>query len=333
MTKLFTSDPLIAQPYRGYANDHRIFLKGRVLEDEGIFRGKSKYLLRNLLDSFKRFESDEMPGAKVGVRLDENYFEIITDHEGYFTLDMDWQSPPKPSENRWLKADVQLLDAPGGLKETHLTEAEILFPSRNATYGIISDIDDTVLQTHVSYRWKWKLIYATFFLGAHQRLPMEGMPELLRAFEKGADGKRENPIFYVSDSPWNIFDLLVEFMALQQLPKGAILLRDVGMPPKIRPEGYRGHKLDSIGQILKTFPELPFIMLGDTASKDADYYLTLAQEFSNRIVAIYIRQTRDTANARRVATLIEGSSNINAVLVRSSKEILEHAARHGFLSS
>ncbi len=327
-----SSDPLIAVPYRGYASSERFFIKGRVLENEGVFEGKSESELRNLLDALRRFESDEIGGAKVGIRLGDNYYEVETDDEGYFTLNAPWQSPPEPKENRWLSAQVQLLASPVGDLPVTAFAADVLYPSKNASCGIISDVDDTVLQTHVSSRFKLKMIYATLFKDSHQRLPMEGIPTLLRAMEKGDNGQRENPIFYVSDSPWNIYDLLAEFMAVQELPKGPILLRDYGAHMLRRPEGYVGHKIETFRHILNMYPDLPFIMLGDTASKDADRYLAMAQEFSGQVAAIYIRHTRDTANARRVAKLIESNSSIDVVLVKSSAEIYQHAKGKGLLT-
>jgi phosphatidate phosphatase APP1 len=325
-------DPLVAVPYRGYASSERFFIKGRVLENEGIFEGKSESELRNLLDAFRRFESDEIAGAKVGIRLANNYYETLTDKEGYFTINAPWQSPPEPKENRWLPAQVQLLESPIGELPPTAFDAEVLFPSKNASCGIISDVDDTVLQTHVTSTFKLKMIYATLFKDSHQRLPMEGINDLLRALEKGDNGQRENPIFYVSDSPWNIYDLLAEFMELQQLPKGPILLRDYGPHLLRRPKDYVGHKVETFRHILNMYPDLPFIMLGDTASKDADHYLAMAQEFSGRVAAIYIRHTRDNANARRVAKLVEANSSIDVVLVKSSAEIYAHAKQKGLLA-
>jgi len=60
-----TIDPLIVLPYRGYANAERLYLKGRVLEDENIFKGKTDSQIRNIINSFKRFETDEIPEANI----------------------------------------------------------------------------------------------------------------------------------------------------------------------------------------------------------------------------------------------------------------------------
>ncbi len=323
-------DPLMIQPYRGYASSERLFLKGRVLEDEGISISNTQGAWRNIVNSFKRFESDEIPGAKVGVRLGENYFETITDREGYFTIDAAWQPPETPGHH-WLNATVELLETPGRPTPQLSTTADILYPAHRPVLGVISDVDDTVLRTHVTSRLFLKMLYVTFFQNAHQRHPVEGMVDLLQAFYAAGSGL-PNPVFYVSDSPWNMYDLLTQFMHLRQLPKGPVMLRDYGLFPVSRPKDYRGHKLYTIAHILRTFPDLRFIMLGDTAGKDTDIYLTLAAEFPDRIDTIYIRHTRNTANARRATRLINECTGVEAVLIKKSGEIWEHAKWKGILA-
>ncbi|MCC6727314.1 MAG: DUF2183 domain-containing protein [Saprospiraceae bacterium] len=335
ITNLFDSnDPLVAVPFRGFANAERFFLKGRVLENEGLFDGKSESKLRNLKDMLKRFESDEVAGAKLSVSLLGHSHPVESDDEGYFTLEGTWPAPMGPMQDAWLPASIQFTGSPAGyaLPEKPI-ETELLYPSKEAHFGIITDIDDTVLQTHVTSRLKLKMAYDTFFKDSHQRLPMEGIPDLLRALEKGGDGLRQNPVFYVSDSPWNIYDLLAEFLYLNELPKGPILLRDYGLHLlRSKKEEKDIHKLVAFRQIMGMYPELPFVMLGDTASKDADYYLKMAEEFDGRVLAIYIRQTRDTENARRIAKLIEQSSHIEAVLIKESHEIVQHAKERKFIA-
>ncbi len=323
-------DPIIILPYRGYANEKQLFLKGRVLEDESFWEHRSKGELSNLMASFKRFDTDEIPFAKVSIQVGEQIFDVQADHEGYFTLDTSWEQPATQSKNHWLEADLQLTEPASSNASTPVIKArgEIFVPSPSASYGVITDVDDTVLQTHVTSRLRFKMLYATFMQNAAQRLPMEGVVELFQAFAKGENGARSNPIFYVSNSPWNLYDLLEKFMAFQELPKGPIFLRDYG----IRPAGeFSQHKLATISRILDTYPDLPFIMLGDTASKDADFYIQLAEQYPGRIKAIYIRLTKNNKNAQRVTELIEAKSSTNAVLVRTSQEIRTHAQSIGLL--
>lgn len=323
-------DPIIILPYRGYANEKRLFLKGRVLEDESYWQNRTQGDLSNLLASFKRFDTDEIPFASVSIKIGGQTFKVQADHEGYFTLDTAWNLPSRHSNNRWLDVDIELLEpqTPTQAESKISSKGEVFLPAGKVSYGVITDVDDTVLQTHVTSRLKFKMLYATFMQNATQRLPMEGVVELFQAFAKGGNGQQENPIFYVSNSPWNLYDLLEKFMELQELPKGPIFLRDYG----IRPAGeFSQHKLATITRILDTYPNLPFIMLGDTASKDADFYIQLAGQYPGRIKAIYIRLTKNNRNAKRVAELIQAQSDINAVLVQSSKEIRMHAQSIGLL--
>lgn len=326
-------DPLNIQPYRGYANKEGVFLKGRVLEDEGIVTGNTVGAFRNLINFFKRFESDEIPGAKIGIRLAGNYFETIADKEGYFTLKAAWQQPPPLPATTWLKATAQLLEIPGRVTPSVSAVAEISYPPPSINLGIISDIDDTILQTYVTSMLWWKLIYVTIFKNAHQRLPVPGMVHLMQALAGSDQNHPSRPVFYVSDSPWNIYDLLTEFFRLNQLPKGPIMLRDYGIFPTSHPKAYRGHKLHTISQILDTYPDMRFIMLGDTASKDADIYLTLAEEYPGRIETVYIRYLRNTSNARRIVRLMEECKHVDAVLIRKTQEIFEHAINKGHLAT
>ncbi len=315
-----SEDPLIVVPYSGYAGKNNIFLKGRVLEDERIFSDPSDHKIRNIINNIKRFETDEIPFAKIRITCQQQSFICETDQEGYFVLDSPWNAPQ--TDQSWLPLEVELL-APTRVDGSTIKAAgEVYILPNTATFGIITDMDDTVLQTHVSSLFKLRMLYNTFFKNAHERLPIEGIIDLLQAFSKGMDGQRQNPVFYLSHSPWNIYDLLKKFITIQQLPKGPLLLRDFG----IRPSGsYKDHKTISITKILKTYPHLPFVLLGDAAEHDADFYIDIAKKFPNRIKAIYIRQVRNNKNARRIKQLIEQNTDVNAVLVQSSKEISEHA--------
>lgn len=322
-------DSILILPYRGFGNQQRFYLKGRVLEDEGVYGKDIEGRLENLFHNLRRFESDEVAGARLNLHVGTQQHETLTDEEGYFTIHEEWQHRTAADGSQWINAELHLKEG----ENPPATTAEVLVPSPLASFGVISDIDDTVLQTHVTSRLKLKMLYASFFKDSHQRQPMEGMPELLRALTKGGNGQQDNPVFYVSDSPWNIYDLLADFLDRHQVPKGPILLRDYGLHMLRRKSDRPIHKLDAFRLIMGMYPDLPFVMLGDTASKDADYYLQMAEEFGNRVRAIYIRHTRNTANARRISDMLAANSHLNAVMIKNSGEIWEHAKSIGLLSS
>lgn len=324
-SKSKSNDPVSIIPYRGYAGNDRLFLKGRVLEDGHIVSGKSDSQVRNFINSFRRFETDEIPEVPVRIRLGNETLECVTDYEGYFTVDSEINFEKDIIDN-WLPYQVDLLN-PAKTEDTLVkANGELMLLHKEAKFGMITDVDDTILHTHVTSLFRLKMLYATFFQNAHQRLPLEGMPELLRTLSQGSD----NPVFYVSHSPWNIYDLINEFLDLQSFPKGPILLRDYG----IKPAGdFKHHKIASISRILKTYPHLPFLLFGDSAEEDADFYLKIAADFPERIKAIFIRHTRNTKNARRIKRLIEHNSHVKAYMIHSTDEIYNHVESLDFLKN
>src|SRR5205085_9883980 len=127
---------------------------------------------------------------------------------------IDLPAPP-PSDEAWVQATLRLVQPPeAGVSAAALARV----PTATAAFGVISDLDDTVIQSRVS---NFLLAVRTIMLGnARTRLPFPGVAAFYDALEKGKDGKRSNPIFYVSSSPWNLHDLISEFIRLQEIPEG-----------------------------------------------------------------------------------------------------------------
>jgi len=82
------NDSLQILPYRGYGTPERVRLTGRVLQDEPIgAAGERDSVWRNLGNTWKRFESDEIPFARLAARCAGWSGEVTADKEGYFTID------------------------------------------------------------------------------------------------------------------------------------------------------------------------------------------------------------------------------------------------------
>jgi hypothetical protein len=53
-------------PYLGYGTADKLVLSGRVLEDEGFTpSGNADSTWQNLMNMYNRFETDEVPGARI----------------------------------------------------------------------------------------------------------------------------------------------------------------------------------------------------------------------------------------------------------------------------
>jgi len=328
---MFKKDPILISPYIGYQSATRLYLRGRVLEDEGIEDEADDRFIRIILNNFRRFETDEIADAKLQITYLGKTYQVTTDEEGFYNLDLElpYETPATPILMHNYK--VELLEAPGYPDQEVSAIGPVMTLMPNASFGIISDIDDTVLQTHMTSFLKLKMLRQTFTSNAHGRSAMEGIVDLYQQLAVGADGKRENPFFYLSDSPWNLYDTITSFMDREGLPRGPLFLRDFGFNRGERRNKFKEHKRLKINRILTAFPDLPFVLLGDTASHDADYYLEAMKNFPNRIKAIYIRQTKLNKNARRIRELIATAKNTDIVIVEKSAEILADAKSKGLI--
>tara|TARA_R100000458_G_C8108090_1_gene131990 strand:- start:13 stop:597 length:585 start_codon:yes stop_codon:yes gene_type:complete len=143
---------------------------------------------------------------------------------------------------------------------------EILIPSTNSSFGIISDIDDTILHTGVTSRLKWRLIFNTFFKNAESRSPLEGAAAFYHLLHRGKSGEEANPVFYVSHSPWNLYRYLELFLRKNNFTKGPILLRDFSKIRGKKEPDEKPQKQKEIIDILNTYPERKFILIGDAVS-------------------------------------------------------------------
>ena len=73
--------------------------------------------------------------------------------------------------------------------------------------------------------------------------------EQARMKNLGRNGKRNNPFFYVSSSPWNNYDLLYHFLELNEIPQGPLLLRDFGIDEnKLGHSDHMSHKYKETSQ-------------------------------------------------------------------------------------
>lgn len=320
--------PVMLANYRGFGRNDYLFLTGRVLRDLAISHREADGTLRNLANNFKRFNSREIPGAKVRVEWADHRFDLVTDREGYFRLERHFtETVELPDNELWQRAKVTVTEVPGDSDLTHHAYLDVLLPPDDAEFGVISDIDDTILKTDVTSRFKLRLLAHTLFKNAASRRGFAEVAEFFTALQRGPDNVGHNPIFYVSNSPWNLYDLLADFLDINDLPKGPILLRDFGLPYRDRPVDYQGHKMEQVRRILRTYPELPFVLVGDSGEKDTDIYLSLATEHPDRVKAIYIRDVRHQRRARRVEKLIEKHTDVSVHLVNSYAEARDHARR------
>ena len=322
--------PLLVLPYLGFGNANKLWIKGRVL-DEASFREQTGQdsSWSNLVALYHRLESDEVAGARVVARFDGGSWETVTDSGGYFEFEI---LPAAPLAGGTHRVELELPDSKGGDGAPVRASSEAFVPAASARFGIISDIDDTVLWTNVTNKLNMALMLAR--TNAYTRKPFKGVAAFYRALRDGAGGSEDNPLFYVSSSPWHLFGFLVDFLRLQGIPVGPLLLRDLGLRDVFKPANHGDHKLGKIELILSFYPGMQFVLIGDSGEKDPEIYAEVVRRHPQAVRMIYIRNVNpDPARIEALDRLIEevSSTGIQLVLAPDSVFAASHAAAEGLI--
>jgi phosphatidate phosphatase APP1 len=267
-------------------------------------------------------------GARLAAATEGRHAEIVADDEGFLRH---WLSAGESlSAPGWHTVALDLADPPNG-QQVRAT-AQVLTPAPTATFGVVSDMDDTVLQSEVtSFLRAARMVLLE---NALTRLPFPGVAAFYRALERGATGAEANPIFYVSSSPWNLYDVIDGFLEAQRIPVGPLLLRDWDLGRLT--ERHAQHKGAVIREILDTYPELPFLLVGDSGQEDPEIYTELVREYPGRVHAVYIRNVSATAErSERIRALAREVTEAGSTLVLADDTVAvaRHAAMHGWIAS
>jgi phosphatidate phosphatase APP1 len=320
-------------PYLGFGTTRRVLVHGRAMRARNIGPARENdNLIVNLINTYKRADSDALPHAHVRILIKDIEREVVADDEGFFRQWIDLDTPLSAG-GQWQSVDYRLLEPLLPTQPDVRATGRVRIPDPGSSFGVISDLDDTVIQSRVA---NFLQAARTIMLGnARTRLPFAGVAAFYRALERGGDGRRRNPVFYVSSSPWNIHDVIVEFLALQGIPEGPVLLRDWDIElAALSSTRLRRHKEPLIREILDVYPSMPFILIGDTSQRDPEIYREIVRTHPGRILAIYIRNV--DPNPERLASVralerevLDAGSAL--VLADDTAAAARHAADHGWI--
>ncbi|AUD05095.1 App1 family protein [Spirosoma pollinicola] len=328
--------------YRGFGSPTAVWLTGRVLRQHDLSTPSDRDTFwQNLLATYQRFGSRDVPGVTVRIDAFGQQYTAITDNDGYFALTI---NPPEnlPVGRAWfpvrysldgvVQLEPELADVGAIENSLVVKEGHLMISPPYSHFGVISDIDDTVLVTDATNLLQTARL--TFLGNAYTRLPFAGIAAFYRALQSGPVTTLFNPIYFVSSSPWNLYDLLVDFFRIQGIPKGPILLRDLDLSSKLfSSQGHHTHKLGMIRKVLDVNPQLPFVLIGDSGQQDPEIYSQVVRENPGRILAVYIRDVSTDQRDEAVRELIRTAEahNVPMLLVEDTVAAAEHAASLGLI--
>ena len=268
--------------YAGYRNDRVARLKGRIVRyEKPLDAGEG--LATRIRAMLEIYNSNELPGIAVrceGYGRDEI---VRSDEEGYFEFAVP-VADPLPSTTQW---EHVTLSTPGRLSQQRRIKVPIIAPGTNNNWGIISDIDDTVIETGATdFLKNWRRVLAE---RPQDRLAVPGASTLYKMIARDHIAPAR-PFFYVSSSPWNLYGFIAEFMELNHIPHGPMFLKDYGIDrDQLGRKSHDAHKLAAIETVLAFYPELKFLLIGDNGQRDVTIYAKAVADFPERIGAVFIR--------------------------------------------
>jgi phosphatidate phosphatase APP1 len=334
-------------PFIGFGTPERVRVRGRV-----VLGRASSHLAADVIDDQARahlpphgrwapwrarwttfrqgmapFLTVEIPGCPIVVGGPVDGIATQADRQGYVDvlveaggLEPGWHRVSVAARWRGQSAEAAL---------------PVLVVDPAATLAVVSDLDDTVVESGITRGLE--VLRLTLLTEVSKRTPLSGAAELYRAlsFPRGGGSV---PVFYLSTSPWNLYEVLTRFLVLRRFPAGPLLLTDWGPSrTNLFRVPTKQHKLTLIRSLLSDYPALQIVLIGDTGQLDPEIYATIAQEAPDRIRAVYVRRTVGMPAKRAVELrgLVRrvAASGVPMLVVENSVQIAEHAAGIGLLDA
>ncbi|SFP02112.1 Phosphatidate phosphatase APP1 [Pseudarcicella hirudinis] len=328
MRWLRLSRSLQVKVYHGYGHTKSMVVYGHVISLGPSPRKKyTNRLWINLFALIRLFIVRPVKYVNVRLKWEGKVIQSRTDKAGFFKLE--WSAGTKVAFG-WHKIKVEMTDDKGNVLSTG---AGSIFIPHSTQFGFISDIDDTFLISHSSDLWK--RLYVLFTKNALSRMPFEGVVEHYRLLAHAHTPKEEpNPFFYVSSSEWNLYDYILKFTVVRELPPGVFLLSPLKRFSELLKTGQNRHsgKFMRISRILKAFPKQKFILLGDSSQQDPYIYASIIDHFPGRIHAVYIRDVHHKNQSKVEEVLLNlESKGVTCCFFRHSYEAIIHSRNIGLI--
>ena len=309
--------PVRLQPYFGYRNEERLFITARALRSrESQFVKSGKW--RAMRTMMGQFASHEVEGLPVELEIaapgqPSRRHQGLTDKEGFVRFDIRLEGEwPYADNPEWETVSFHWSNGEG----EHCLDGHVLAPGSATALGVISDIDDTIIETGITGNFRavmrnWRRVLMQM---PEERILVPGADVFYNALGGGEDyrgarghaGEHQKaslrPFFYVSSSPWNLFSYLVAYMKGRGLPLGPIMLRDWGLNRETFGSASHGaHKRAAIDGILSTYPAMKFALIGDDSQGDLTAFADVATANQGRVRAVFIRKVGEAMSPAELA--------------------------------
>ncbi|GAB3577661.1 DUF2183 domain-containing protein [Leifsonia lichenia] len=265
-------------PYTGYGAPTWVRVLGRVVlakEPKPGSRAERKHRKREeSIRGWRSFTSVPVADTPVTIELEGDTHTVMPDRGGVIDTVIPVQLTPG-----WHTVRMSTHES------TRVFESPVFVVDPKATFGIISDVDDTVMVTALPR--PLLAAWNTFVLDEHARVATPGMAVLLERLAATHPG---TPVIYLSTGAWNVAPTLTRFLSRNLFPAGPLLLTDWGPTHDRWFRSGRDHKRISLERLAGEFPGLKWLLIGDDGQHDETLYGEFTVAHPESVSAVAIRQ-------------------------------------------
>jgi phosphatidate phosphatase APP1 len=226
---------------------------------------------------WRSFMSSPVSNAVVRIQIGDSVTETRTDRSGYVDCRVSGELAPGWDKARLFADGAEPVDAP----------LRVIGPETR--FGVISDIDDTVMVTALPR--PLLAAWNTFVLDEHARMAVPGMAVL---YERLISANAGAPVFYLSTGAWNVAPTLTRFLSRHLYPAGPLLLTDWGPTPDRWFRSGQEHKRNTLRRLAGEFPHVRWLLIGDDGQHDQEVYSEFAHAHPENVAAVAIRRLSPT---------------------------------------
>ncbi len=295
----------VIQVYTSFVTSSHLYLKGRVLENKFPMSFVNQGPISSLFNTILRVRSKELPNIPIRCGFGDYSFEVVTDGEGYFEVFHNIST---------FSSIPEKIKIEGGIKDEKISfERSLRAYLYDVSYGIISDIDDTIMVSRVRSFFKLRLLINSIFINPFRRKPIENAAEAFHKILSKSEG--QGPMIYLSNSPWNIYDYLQAFLLHNAFPIGEVILRDMGFQILKSRAITEYNKYIELEKLLVAFQDTTFTLIGDTGEKDFDIYRAIFEKHPDRVERVILNNAGNKKKIEEIKSYISLHENDIVTLV------------------
>ena len=259
--------------YTGYGTTNWVRVMARVV----LSRPSQVRKRLEKVRGWRSFTTSPVNHARVSIQVGDQVHETHTDRSGYVDCRVEGELDPGWGSVQLSTEGAQPVDAP----------IRVVDPA--IKFGVISDIDDTVMVTALPR--PLLAAWNTFVLDEHARTAVPGMAVL---YERLVSANPGAPVFYLSTGAWNVAPTLSRFLSRHLYPAGPLLLTDWGPTPDRWFRSGQEHKRHTLRRLAAEFPDTRWLLIGDDGQHDQEIYSEFAHAHPENVAAVAIRRLSPT---------------------------------------